>query len=121
MRNQHQTFMREFEISSIKIKPADVFKDVEAIQLNKNIGISKSILHTILLYLGATNNGYYALGMDVVGLTAYVHIVFQYKDIVAAVKAEEDNIHFPVNVDDLEEFVIVNTLKFFFFLTRSQI
>ncbi|KAG2214254.1 hypothetical protein INT47_000810 [Mucor saturninus] len=98
------------ELSSVEIKPASVSEDVEAIQLNKNIRVNKSILHNIAAHMGERSDDCYVLGIDIKGLSAFVYSVYQYEDIIAAVKVEEDNLFLPDDVDDLEDLVFGNTL-----------
>lgn len=45
------------------------------------------------------------------GHSAFVHSVYQYEDIIVAVKVEEDNLFLPGDVDDLEDLVFGNTLN----------
>lgn len=58
---------KNIELSSVEIKPASVSEDVEAIQLNKNIRVNKSILHNIVAHMGEHNDDRYVLGMDIIG------------------------------------------------------
>lgn len=58
---------QSIELCSVKIKPAGVSKDVEAIQLNKNIGVNKSILRNIVAHMGEHNDDCYVLGIDILG------------------------------------------------------
>lgn len=51
------------------IKPGSVSEDVEAIQLNKNIRVNKSILHNIVTHMGEHGDGCYVLGVDIIGET----------------------------------------------------
>jgi hypothetical protein len=51
---------KAIELSSVEIKPASVAEDAEAIQLNKNIRISKSILHNIVTHMGEYDDNCYA-------------------------------------------------------------
>ncbi|KAG1452087.1 hypothetical protein G6F56_007913 [Rhizopus delemar] len=73
---------RDLKLSSVEIKPIDISEDVEAIQLSKNI-------RTFL---------------------AFFYYVQQYEDFVAAIKADEDSVLLPSDDDDLEEFVLGNTI-----------
>ncbi|KAI7897397.1 uncharacterized protein EV154DRAFT_557700 [Mucor mucedo] len=101
---------KNIELSSVEIKPASVSEDVEAIQLNKNIRVNKSILHNIAAHMGELSDDCYVLGIDIIGLSAFVYSVYQYEDIIAAVKVEEDNLFLPGDFDDLEDLVFGNTL-----------
>lgn len=55
------------ELSSVETKPASVAEDAEAIQLNKNIRINKSILHNIVTQIGEYDDNCYVLGIDIIG------------------------------------------------------
>ncbi|KAI7906366.1 uncharacterized protein BX663DRAFT_427791 [Cokeromyces recurvatus] len=50
---------KNIELSSVEIKPSIVSEDVEAIQLNKNIRVNKSILHNIAAHMGEHNDDCY--------------------------------------------------------------
>ncbi|KAI8356660.1 hypothetical protein BD560DRAFT_449341 [Blakeslea trispora] len=102
---------RKIELSSVEIKPINVSENAEAIQLNKNIRVNKSILHNIFLHTGDKAKGHHVLGLDVIGLSAFAYVLFQFQDIVVAVKADEENMLLPADDDDLEEFVMGNTLE----------
>ncbi|EIE88644.1 hypothetical protein RO3G_13355 [Rhizopus delemar RA 99-880] len=54
------------ELSSVETKPASVAEDAEAIQLNKNIRINKSILHNIVTQIGEYDDNCYVLGIDII-------------------------------------------------------
>ncbi|KAG1140553.1 hypothetical protein G6F37_007201 [Rhizopus arrhizus] len=101
---------KTIELSSVEIKPASVAEDAEAIQLNKNIRISKSILYNIVTHMGEYDDNCYVLGIDIIGLSAFIYTVYQYEDIIVAVKIEEDNIFLPGDVDDLEDLVFGSTV-----------
>ncbi|KAG1452966.1 hypothetical protein G6F46_009415 [Rhizopus delemar] len=99
------------ELSSVETKPASVAEDAEAIQLNKNIRINKSILHNIVTQIGEYDDNCYVLGIDIIeDLSAFIYSVYQYEDVVVAVKAEEDNMFLPSDIDDLEDFVFGSTV-----------
>ncbi|OBZ83681.1 hypothetical protein A0J61_08272 [Choanephora cucurbitarum] len=99
------------ELGALEIKPAPVSESVEVIQLNKNIRVNKSILHDIHSHAGNCSTGnLHVLGIDIVGLSAYIYEVKQFKDIAIACKASEENIFLPGDEDDFEDFVFADSL-----------
>ncbi|KAG1171373.1 hypothetical protein G6F36_011766 [Rhizopus arrhizus] len=48
--------------------------------------------------------------MDIIGLSGFFYYMQQYEDFVVAIKADEDNVLLPGDEDDLEEFVLGNTI-----------
>lgn len=44
------------------------------------------------------------------GLSAFIYTVYQYEDIIVAVKIEEDNMFLPGDFDDLEDLVFGSTV-----------
>ncbi|CEP15549.1 hypothetical protein [Parasitella parasitica] len=70
---------------------------------------NNSLLERTLAFLttrmGEPGDDCYVLGIDIIGLSAFVYSVYQYEDIIVAAKVEEDNMFLPGVVDDLEDLV----------------
>ncbi|KAI8085914.1 uncharacterized protein B0P05DRAFT_26902 [Gilbertella persicaria] len=83
------------ELGALEIRPASVSESVEAVQLNKNIRVNKSIFHNIHFYVGNYFiDGLCMLGVDVLGLSAYIYKVKQFEDITTACKVSKESIFF---------------------------
>ncbi|KAF1803984.1 hypothetical protein FB192DRAFT_1470524 [Mucor lusitanicus] len=94
------------ELSAMEIKPAAVTTNVEAVQLNKNIRVNKSILHQIHSHTGnVAVDDLSVLDVDVIGLSAYIHRVKQYEDVAVACKVSEENIFLPADEEDFDAFL----------------
>jgi hypothetical protein len=94
------------ELSSIEVRPAPVEDAVVEMQFNKNVSTNKCLLYQQGVYSGTSKEE----ATDIVGLDAFIYSVYQYKDIVVAVKEAESGLFFPGDEDDFEEFLLGSSM-----------
>ncbi|KAG2203931.1 hypothetical protein INT47_007514 [Mucor saturninus] len=90
-------------MTKTRIKPAGVSIEIEVIQLNKIIGVNKSILCCLRSHCSEdADDSLFKIGMDV--------IVKQFEDVVIATKAHEVNMFLPADVNDIMDFMDSDTM-----------
>ncbi|KAL0143496.1 hypothetical protein V8B55DRAFT_1572223 [Mucor lusitanicus] len=96
----------------MEIKPAGVCLETEVIKLNKNVHVNKSILSCLRLHCGEyADDSLFTIGIDAVGLSSgYLYVIKQFKDVVVATKAHDENVFLPVDIDKIVDFMDSNTL-----------
>ncbi|ORE14575.1 hypothetical protein BCV71DRAFT_267329 [Rhizopus microsporus] len=102
----------DIELSSIEINPACVADDIEQVQFNKNVSYINSVSSENSGCSNKNNSISYnqdsehTISMDIVGLNAFFYDVYQYEDVIVAVKEKEKELFLPADEDDFGEFIM---------------
>jgi hypothetical protein len=98
------------ELGTIEIKHSTVSDKEEAIQLNKNIRVNKSIMRQLAGHV-SENNNLAVIGMDIVGMNGFFYHLKLYESTVVAIKASESSLFLLDSEDDIEDFVGSTSLE----------
>ncbi|RCH95146.1 hypothetical protein CU097_007654 [Rhizopus azygosporus] len=107
----------DIELSSIEIKPACVADDIGQYLIhggeNRDTDDMKDSVSSESSGCSNKNNSIsynqdseHIISMDIVGLNAFFYDVYQYEDVIVAVKEKEKELFLPADEDDFGEFIM---------------
>ncbi|ORE15153.1 hypothetical protein BCV71DRAFT_266806 [Rhizopus microsporus] len=100
----------DIELSSIEIKPACVADDIGQVQdtddMKDSVSSESSGCSNKNNSISYNQDSEHIISMDIVGLNAFFYDVYQYEDVIVAVKEKEKELFLPADEDDFGEFIM---------------